>query len=1311
MKKALFLLLLLPFIGFSQVVDLVRWNSDPNTTSDPGASNGGALKPSYIYANVTARNIGFAGISMNAGGSWNYFESSNWSTQSTIDTGKYLQFTIGQNLNNTVTVNNINFTYIGGQKSYRVRYSKDASFSTYTEIASTDNAVSNNDEASGNISGLNIVLTAGQKLYVRFYAFNGNGLWNSGQWRIKRNVIFRGTASVPTALSGTLTIGSASNNTFKTITEAVSALNQVGISAPVTFLLSDSNYSNTTGEIFPITISSFTGSSVTNTVTFKPAVDVDTKVEAFRQAASATDATLVQTASVFKLDGADNIIFDGSNVVGGTTRNLTIQNSSYNSPDSNDRTVIWVASPTGTNGSVNNTFKYLNIRQTVKNGGFAYCMGIFSGGTTLTGAAIAANSGLTVLNNDFQNVKQGVYVNGYSTNGNTAATELAKVTKNVIIHQNDLGSENNSETIIQPVWLNSVDTFEYTENLVYNLIRETTSGSLISAGVYVSGESRNGQILKNDIKDLEKTVVESYIFGGIVLSSTIQNSNILVANNFINNVSTLGNADASLNGHGIVVTSGGGYKIYHNTVSLTKNQTINSISFSAALYIQGAVSGMDVRNNIFANNQTNTATRRVAIMVNAANINTVFSHLDYNAYNSNGMFGYIGTSSNDHSPTNTGYKPTFADWKTATGKDGNSINQIPVFVSPTDLHLSSTGNNNLDNKGTNALIAVVAKDIDGQLRNTSTPDMGADEFGALVMPQPGTNAGIYCTSSTTFTGYNSNGTAQWSNGTPTADKDVIFTADFTQSGGTLNACSIFVEGNAKVNFISHSNAVVVHNVNVAPTAKLTFESSSNLMQDTNTQNIGEVTVKRNSGLLKRQDYTMWSSPVSGTQKLENFSQNTLTTRFYTFDAATNLYVHVDPTTTTFKKAQSYLIRMPNGHATPGYVEGTARIVFNGEFVGTPNNGNVSIPLSYAGPGNPVATPTRGFNSVGNPYPSPIRIKDFITANLDNISGTIYIWRKTNNDDMPSYATCNLTGYVGNHAPGGEEGLNDGNELIANPWSIAAGGILNAGQGFIVKATGANKNLTFRNNMRRKINFDNFFRMSAGAEETESDEPVFSRYWLNIKGSSDVFSQALVAYSNVGTNGIDNGYDSETFTDGVINLYSVADATSLSIQTRPEFNTADIVKLGFKTAVAGTFEISLDNVDGEFAGAQAIIIKDNQTGAMHNLKDSAYSFTTDAGTFNDRLEVVYVTEALGTDTPVVATKDVIIYRNAKQVNVKAPKAIESVVVYDMLGRIVYEKNNIGTSEFASSELNTAQQVVIVKVTLDNQQVISKKIMWN
>jgi hypothetical protein len=103
---------------------------------------------------------------------------------------------------------------------------------------------------------------------------------------------------------------------FTTITAAVNHLNANGVSGPVTFLLKDAAYNNTTGEVFPITITQFTGTSAINTVTFKPYADVNTTIlGSYVTGQNGMPA-------VFKLDGADNIIFNGSNSTL-TTRNLT----------------------------------------------------------------------------------------------------------------------------------------------------------------------------------------------------------------------------------------------------------------------------------------------------------------------------------------------------------------------------------------------------------------------------------------------------------------------------------------------------------------------------------------------------------------------------------------------------------------------------------------------------------------------------------------------------------------------------------------------------------------------------------------------------------------------------------------------------------------------------------------------------------------------------------------------------------------------------------------------------------------------------
>jgi hypothetical protein len=68
---------------------------------------------------------------------------------------------------------------------------------------------------------------------------------------------------------------------------------------------------------------------------------------------------------------------------------------------------------------------------------------------------------------------------------------------------------------------------------------------------------------------------------------------------------------------------------------------------------------------------------------------------------------------------------TIGAWQTASGQEGGSISADPGFLSPTDLHI--TDGSPAANVGTPV---AVTTDFDGQTRNASTPDMGADEVTA-----------------------------------------------------------------------------------------------------------------------------------------------------------------------------------------------------------------------------------------------------------------------------------------------------------------------------------------------------------------------------------------------------------------------------------------------------------------------------------------------------------------------------------------------------------------------------------------------------
>ncbi|MXN92785.1 T9SS sorting signal type C domain-containing protein [Flavobacterium sp. Sd200] len=1401
MKNAVLLLMLLPFIGFSQSSTelLARWEGTRINWSNPTAT------PTYYNnanAGSTASNFTASGVTMNV--TYGGFEASSWPTGTTVDYTKYYQVAVTANQGKQIAARSFRFQQNGYVNRYEIRYSKDASFvNNGTLLYSSTNGTSTQNTYINAPFPSGYTVAQNETLYIRIYGYQvdqNNNRWNmkfdspvnnsantngvapgfygvistyvppvmtavedSYTVNVNASTVLNllsndgnassvtgltittpsnGTATVnadrtvtytpATAYTGTdsfsytITNGGASpastatvsitvaaqtptgplngtyyvgtNGHFTTLTSAVNYLNTNGIAGPVNFLLKNATYN--TNETFPLTINPIANSSATNVVTFKPFTGVSPRIVA----TNVNNYTGIP--AIFYLNGADYITFDGSNTANGTTKNLTLDNQDY--IDYIQRSVFWVAS-NGTNGATHITVKNCNIKQSVVNQGGKFSVGVYSGNngtgdnnTMNVAAATANNSDLTVTNNDFMSVKQGVYINGTSS-----------LTTNVVVNRNDLGATTNAETIISPATFINVNGFEYSDNLVNNLYRSTDDGNLVSAGIYVAGASKNGSILRNTLKDLTRTVTNNQAFGGIVLASTDFNSNILVANNFILNVAAQGNGGGYLNGYGIIADNGGGYKIYHNTVVLNTNQPNGG--FSAALYVNTAARNLDVRNNIFSNNQTNTATRRSAIMVlnYASNVNSIFTNLDYNDYYSNDRLGYItnantleqanwpGNGVPGSYQDNADYTYTLQAWKSVTGKDAHSVNVNPGFASATDLHI------NANNSVNDVLVGTpvnITRDIDNQLRSTTAPKMGADEFGPVTsMPTAGNPTGIYCDSATTW-----NGTA-WSNGEPTAEKDVIFSGNFTQTGGTFYACSIFVLNGASVNFMSNSNTIVTHSVNVAETGALTFESSSNLLQLGNDANSGTTTVKRNSSRLKRLDYTMWTAPVvdsrtTGYQTLLSFSPATTIGRFYQYSTAEDQY-NIVSETSKFARGKAYLIRMPNSDATPGYNAGTTRISYAGVFTGTPNNGEIKSDLSFAG---------SGYNAIGNPYPSPISVQDFINANLNVIEGTIWIWRKTNNSTVSSYSTVNLTGYTANAALGGGGNHNDGNDLIADPYAIDPRGSLNTAQGFIVKAKAANLQATFKNSMRIQTNSNTFFRTAAPSENTAT--VTTHRLWLNASNEAGEFSQMLIGYNDASTLGYDNGYDGAALVNGNLNLYSVleteTDTLALTIQARGTFAEADRVKLGYTSTLAGTFTISKDHADGLFEEGQTVYLIDNLTGDFHNLNESNYTFTTEAGTYNGRFAVAYATdEQLGTDKPVVETKATVVYKNGKQISVNAPAQIKSVEVYDMLGKTIFGKNNVDNTEFSTNEINVAPQVLIVKVTLENKQVVSKKIMMN
>jgi len=549
--------------------------------------------------------------------------------------------------------------------------------------------------------------------------------------------------------------------------------------------------------------------------------------------------------------------------------------------------------------------------------------------------------------------------------------------------------------------------------------------------------------------------------------------------------------------------------------------------------------------------------------------------------------------------------------------------------------------------------------------------------------------------------------SSWSNNAPDIATTAFITGNFNATAD-LTACSLEVSGNAVVSFPAGRIVTLEKHIKVASGSSVTFENNAHLVQRRDSAvNEGNIVVKRNSSDLFRLDYTLWSSPVSP-QTLLSFSPNTAPTRYYQYrfdyDAPTNSntegYYAVNPSTTTFGLATSYLIRMPNTDLTPGYNEGTAMMTYKGQFTGVPNNGVIIKPFSTQG---------NRITSTGNPYPSPISVLDFYAANTASIdpASALYFWRKKNNNSASTYATLTKVAYVYNMAINGNPGeAQYGGEQWDSFFNGSAPStwVINPGQGFLVQAKlgVGNPVITFNNAMRRSNVNNQFFRPQ------QSD---LSRVWLNLTGNN-AFSQIALAYTSEATLGLDAGYDGKVLIgDDAASLFSTAEDTKLTIQARPSFNDTDVVSLGYSVKNAGDYTISINRKDGVFVKGQNVYVKDNQLGLVHNLSDSDYKFSSQAGEFTNRLQVVYsAKEALGTENPVLEANSVVVYQQENTININSGTTdITSVAVYDIRGRKLFNNNNINASQTSITGLQAQHQVLIVEVnTLKGK--VSKKIVF-
>jgi hypothetical protein len=485
----------------------------------------------------------------------------------------------------------------------------------------------------------------------------------------------------------TATVGTASGS-YTTVKAAFDAINAGTHKGVVTLKLT----ANTSETATAVLHGSGSGASSYTSVILKPDPGVTATISS------------VGTDAVIKLNGADNVTIDGSNVVGGTTRNLTITSTS-----SSFIPIIWVASASSSNGATNNTISNCIIKGNTAKGTYA-CIASGSG-SFLTNLAETPNNNLTIMNNSLSRAQAGVIHGG----------EQLTYDDGLIITRNDFGSTVAADKITENgILAGYIKNFQISRNNIIGIVSDT---STTASGIFLTGDLSNGNVFYNKIRDIKNTDSDGYGANGIWLAAFNLAANVTVHNNFISDIAGIGYLGDTEedNGYGMVITDGGGYKIWFNTIWLNTNQSVSG--YPAALNVTDGVTAagaIDLRNNIIINTQTQTGDR-YAVQSTAAAV--VFSPMNNNAYYTAGpSIAYVGGSD----------RTNLAGIQAGFGGNTNSVVTLPVFVSTTDLHLVAGSNSAVDNKGTPVAVTI---DIDEETRSV-TPDLGADEMPAGADTNP-----------------------------------------------------------------------------------------------------------------------------------------------------------------------------------------------------------------------------------------------------------------------------------------------------------------------------------------------------------------------------------------------------------------------------------------------------------------------------------------------------------------------------------------------------------------------------------------------
>ena len=581
---------------------------------------------------------------------------------------------------------------------------------------------------------------------------------------------------------------------------------------------------------------------------------------------------------------------------------------------------------------------------------------------------------------------------------------------------------------------------------------------------------------------------------------------------------------------------------------------------------------------------------------------------------------------------------------------------------------------------------------------------------------------------------------------------------------TKSISQIYFSPNASM-YVKNEVLYVQQDINLASTSNLYLRNNSQLLQGTtgvsSNSGAGVLSVYQ-EGTSNNFNYNYWCSPVgnaSVTSGNENFGITMLgrpTTSTTSIDPVILPNTNSDGTSNPLAIAAGWIFKLinANNYSQWTFVGGTTTLApgegftmkgTNGtdptdpEGTGITNNPGSAQRYDFRGkPNDGTITITLGANNstlTGNPYPSALHLNAFLLdASNTATAGIAYFWEqdKTVNSHLlvnyrggyGTYSPVNLTS-SGVYVPATFNSYNGDGSL--NTTGLSSGLVIDRryspiGQGFIIYAN-ANGTATFKNTQRifvkESVGSSQFEKnilkekSTENAKKTEETiDDIVPHFKLNTIINNQFTRQLALVLVPEATDGIDIGIDALNVDDNLPNDVTFWLEDNSYVIQGVNFDETKKINLNVKVATNSTFKFYIPEVLN-FNPSQIIYIYDALDTSYHDVKNGSYEVTVAPGTYSDRFKIVFKKETtLGTDDNI--TKQFIITQDNINSNLKATNpnnlTISSFKLYDVSGKMVLSKKNLGTEQYYNFSTNgLSNGVYFVEFLTNNNERFKEKII--